>query len=229
MILESSGEAWIKGQDDVMQIGPGMTMVFPPDVPHWLRNTGDTPVKTCGIHGSPHRIGHYPSPVIWGSPSPLPSNPAALPASPFDTDGVEVRRILSHTAGLSIPGCQGVAPGQRVQPLEESLASAADAAGGAAGAACRVGGADERRSGPGTAPRRVLSPVPPARGGGTGRVPGARPPLIATTTSRNRPVRWLCVARRFWVCSRARTAARAVAPRRMRASPTDLCAGPRLA
>jgi CubicO group peptidase (beta-lactamase class C family) len=52
-----------------------------------------------------------------------------LPASPFDTAGVTVRRILSHTAGLSIPGYLGIAPGQRLQTLEESLTSAADAAG----------------------------------------------------------------------------------------------------
>jgi CubicO group peptidase (beta-lactamase class C family) len=53
-----------------------------------------------------------------------------LPAWPFDSDGVTVRRLLSHTAGLSIPGYQGFAPGQRVQSLEASLTSAADAAGG---------------------------------------------------------------------------------------------------
>ncbi|HEX2276029.1 MAG TPA: serine hydrolase domain-containing protein [Candidatus Tectomicrobia bacterium] len=53
-----------------------------------------------------------------------------LPASPFDPRGVTLRRMLSHTAGLSIPGYLGFAPGQRVQPLEESLTSAADAAGG---------------------------------------------------------------------------------------------------
>jgi CubicO group peptidase (beta-lactamase class C family) len=50
-----------------------------------------------------------------------------LPPSPFDPREVTLRRILSHTAGLSIPGYQGFAPGQRVQSLEASLTSAADA------------------------------------------------------------------------------------------------------
>ena len=55
-ILEGTGEVWIEGQDDIMRIGPGMTMVFLPNVPHWFRNTGDTPMKTYGVHSSPHRI-----------------------------------------------------------------------------------------------------------------------------------------------------------------------------
>jgi CubicO group peptidase (beta-lactamase class C family) len=53
------------------------------------------------------------------------------PSSPFDPQEVTLRRVLSHTAGLSIPGYLGFAPGQRAQTLEESLTSAADAAGGA--------------------------------------------------------------------------------------------------
>ena len=55
-VLEGTGEAWIEGQGDVMAIGPGMTMVFPPDIPHWFRNTGDMPLKTYGVHSSPRRI-----------------------------------------------------------------------------------------------------------------------------------------------------------------------------
>jgi quercetin dioxygenase-like cupin family protein len=55
-ILEGTGEAWIEGQGDVMPIGPGMTMVFLPDVPHWFRNSGATPLKTYGVHSSPKRI-----------------------------------------------------------------------------------------------------------------------------------------------------------------------------
>jgi CubicO group peptidase (beta-lactamase class C family) len=50
-----------------------------------------------------------------------------LLASEFDTDGVTLRRILSHTAGLSIGGYLGFPPGEPLQTLEASLASAADA------------------------------------------------------------------------------------------------------
>jgi len=50
-----------------------------------------------------------------------------LPASPFDNDGVTLRRILSHTAGLSVPGYLGFPPGTPLQTLEASLTSATDA------------------------------------------------------------------------------------------------------
>jgi len=49
-----------------------------------------------------------------------------LPQSSFDNDRVTLRRILSHTAGLSVGGYQGFAPGQPVQTLEESLSAADD-------------------------------------------------------------------------------------------------------
>jgi CubicO group peptidase (beta-lactamase class C family) len=50
-----------------------------------------------------------------------------LPQSKFDNDEVTLRRILSHTAGLSIPGYRGFVPGRRLQTIEESLTAAADA------------------------------------------------------------------------------------------------------
>lgn len=52
-----------------------------------------------------------------------------LPPSRWDAGGVTLRRVLSHTAGLSIPGYGGFPPGQPVQTLLESLAGAADAGG----------------------------------------------------------------------------------------------------
>jgi len=57
MILEGSGEAWIEGRgDDLVPLKPGMTLVFPPHVRHWFRALGTAPLKTLGIHASPHRI-----------------------------------------------------------------------------------------------------------------------------------------------------------------------------
>lgn len=62
-----------------------------------------------------------------------------LPQSDFDHDGVTVRRLLSHTAGLDDGlGYGGFAPGQEVQTLPESLTRAADASPNASGVV-RVG------------------------------------------------------------------------------------------
>jgi CubicO group peptidase (beta-lactamase class C family) len=58
----------------------------------------------------------------------------ALPETGFDNDGVTIRRLLSHTAGLTDGlGYAGFAPGSPAQTLEASLTQAADASPGASG------------------------------------------------------------------------------------------------
>src|SRR5579884_642357 len=47
-----------------------------------------------------------------------------LPPSELDVAGVTARRLLSHTAGLSLPGYWGTAPDQPLPTLEESLSGA---------------------------------------------------------------------------------------------------------
>jgi CubicO group peptidase (beta-lactamase class C family) len=44
-----------------------------------------------------------------------------LPSSEFDVNGVTIRRLLSHTAGLSLGGYPGYHPGDKIPTLEESL------------------------------------------------------------------------------------------------------------
>src|SRR3954470_11292730 len=48
-----------------------------------------------------------------------------LPASSFDPDGVTIRRLLSHTAGLSTPSVREYRLDERVPQLVESLSDSA--------------------------------------------------------------------------------------------------------
>lgn len=55
-VIEGEGEAWIEGQDGVVGIGPGTTLVLPAGVKHGFRATGPGLLKTYGVHASPTRI-----------------------------------------------------------------------------------------------------------------------------------------------------------------------------
>ncbi|NKB55814.1 MAG: cupin domain-containing protein [Alphaproteobacteria bacterium] len=55
-VIEGEGEAWMDGQEGTVAIGPGTTLVLPPNVKHGFRVTGATPMKTYGVHASPERI-----------------------------------------------------------------------------------------------------------------------------------------------------------------------------
>jgi CubicO group peptidase (beta-lactamase class C family) len=52
-----------------------------------------------------------------------------FPPSPWAPSGVMLRRVLSHTAGLSVPGYGGFALGMPRESLLESLGGATDAGG----------------------------------------------------------------------------------------------------
>ena len=55
-VLEGRGEGWIEGENEALRLEPGVTLIFPPNVQHWFRVTGDQPLKTLGVHASPHRV-----------------------------------------------------------------------------------------------------------------------------------------------------------------------------
>jgi len=57
-IIEGTGDAWIGGEENATAIGPGCTIVAPPNTPHGFRNTGTTLMRSYGVHASPVRIVH---------------------------------------------------------------------------------------------------------------------------------------------------------------------------
>jgi len=60
-VVAGTGEAWIEGQEGMAPIGPGVTLVLPPNVKHGFRVTGDEPLQTYGVHASPDRlVDRYP-------------------------------------------------------------------------------------------------------------------------------------------------------------------------
>ncbi len=60
-VIEGTGEAWVEGKEGVTEIYPGVTLVLPPNVRHGFRVTGDSQLKTYGVHASSDRIvAHHP-------------------------------------------------------------------------------------------------------------------------------------------------------------------------
>ena len=55
-VLEGCGEGWIEGEEGVRRLEPGVTLVFPANTRHWFRALGEAPLKTLGVHASPHRL-----------------------------------------------------------------------------------------------------------------------------------------------------------------------------
>lgn len=55
-VLEGTGEAWVDGETAPVALSAGMTLMFPANVAHGFRVTGDVPLRTYGIHASPERI-----------------------------------------------------------------------------------------------------------------------------------------------------------------------------
>lgn len=55
-VLEGRGEAWIEGNDAIVAMEPGVTLVLPANVRHWFAAKGGQPLKTYGVHASARRI-----------------------------------------------------------------------------------------------------------------------------------------------------------------------------
>jgi mannose-6-phosphate isomerase-like protein (cupin superfamily) len=55
-VLEGKGDAWMAGSDDLIQLRPGITLIIPAGVRHRFTARGSEPLKTYGVHASPHRI-----------------------------------------------------------------------------------------------------------------------------------------------------------------------------
>jgi mannose-6-phosphate isomerase-like protein (cupin superfamily) len=61
-VLEGRGEAWLDGDDTVVAMEPGVTIMVPPGVKHAFRAVGDTPLVTFGVHAHGTRIVDYKEP-----------------------------------------------------------------------------------------------------------------------------------------------------------------------
>jgi mannose-6-phosphate isomerase-like protein (cupin superfamily) len=58
-VLEGRGEAWLDGEDTVVALEPGVSIMVAPGVKHAFRAVGDTPLVTFGVHAHGKRIVDY--------------------------------------------------------------------------------------------------------------------------------------------------------------------------
>lgn len=58
-VIEGRGEAWLDGEDGVVAMEPGVTIVIPANRVHGFRAVGDGNLVTLGIHTNGKRIVDY--------------------------------------------------------------------------------------------------------------------------------------------------------------------------
>jgi quercetin dioxygenase-like cupin family protein len=58
-VLEGRGEAWLDGEDGILEMVPGVTISIPAGRVHGFRVVGDAPLVTYGIHSNNKRIVNY--------------------------------------------------------------------------------------------------------------------------------------------------------------------------
>jgi mannose-6-phosphate isomerase-like protein (cupin superfamily) len=61
-VLEGHGEVWLDGEEGVVSLEPGVTIVVPANRVHAFKVVGDRPLVTFGIHAFGKRIVNYVSP-----------------------------------------------------------------------------------------------------------------------------------------------------------------------
>src|SRR4051812_6947348 len=58
-VISGHGEAWLDGEEGVVAMEPGVTVVLPANRNHAFRVIGDEPLVTLGIHSFGKRIVNY--------------------------------------------------------------------------------------------------------------------------------------------------------------------------
>jgi mannose-6-phosphate isomerase-like protein (cupin superfamily) len=58
-VISGRGEAWLDGEEGVVAMEPGVTVVLPANRNHAFRVIGDKPLVTLGIHSFGKRIVNY--------------------------------------------------------------------------------------------------------------------------------------------------------------------------
>jgi quercetin dioxygenase-like cupin family protein len=58
-VLGGRGEAWLDGEDGMIEMAPGVTLSIPAGRVHAFRVVGDKPLVTYGIHTFNKRVVHY--------------------------------------------------------------------------------------------------------------------------------------------------------------------------